>query len=90
MVPFFRALGRYYGDSGIFVRREVYERVGGFPEIPIMEDVAFARRMEEAGETVCLPGPMISSPRRWLKRPLRTIALWVFMQTMFDLGASPH
>ncbi len=90
VLPCLRALGHYYGDSGIFVRRDVYERVGGFPEIPIMEDVVFVRRMEAAGETACLPGPMLSSPRRWLKRPLRTTAVWVFMQAMFALGASPH
>ncbi len=89
LAPFYRRLGRYYGDSGIFVRRDVYERVGGFPEIPAMEDVVFVRRMEEVGRTTCLPGPMVCSPRRWEGRPLRTLALWVFMQAMFDLGASP-
>jgi rSAM/selenodomain-associated transferase 2 len=89
LAPFYRRLGRYYGDSGIFVRRDVYERVGGFPQLPVMEDVVFVRRMEEAGETTCLPGPMVCSPRRWEGRPLRTLALWAFMQVMFDLGASP-
>lgn len=90
IVPFYRTLGRYYGDSGIFVRRDVYERVGGFPEVPVMEDVVFVRRMEAAGKTAYLPGPMVSSPRRWEKRPLRTLLLWGFMQTAFALGASPH
>ncbi len=89
LVPFYRRLGRYYGDSGIFVRRDVYEQVGGFPEIPIMEDVVFVRRMEGAGKTAYLPGPMVSSPRRWEKRPLRTLMLWGFMQAAFALGASP-
>src|SRR5215218_5753551 len=51
LAPFYRRLGRYYGDSGIFVRRDVYERVGGFPEIPVMEDLVFVRRMERAGRT---------------------------------------
>jgi len=85
----YRGFGRYYGDSGIFVRRDVYERLGGFPEIPIMEDLVFARRMEAAGKTACLPGPMISSPRRWRGRPLRTLLLWGFMQTAFAFGVSP-
>ncbi len=88
--PFYRALGRYYGDSGIFVRRDVYERIGGFPEIPVMEDLVFVREMERAGETAYLPGPMVSSPRRWEDRPLRTLLLWGFMQTAFALGASPR
>ncbi len=90
IAPFYRTLGRYYGDSGIFVRRDVYERVGGFPEIPVMEDVVFVRWMEAAGKTAYLPGPMVSSPRRWEERPLRTLLLWGFMQTAFALGASPH
>lgn len=89
IVPFYRTWGRYYGDSGIFVRRDVYERLGGFPEIPVMEDVVFVRRMERAGKTVYLPGPMVSSPRRWRGRPLRTLLLWGFMQMAFALGVSP-
>jgi len=90
VMPFYRRLGRYYGDSGIFVRRDMYERVGGFPVIPVMEDVVLVRRMEAAGKTAYLPGPMVSSPRRWQERPLRTLLLWGFMQTAFALGASPH
>jgi glycosyltransferase involved in cell wall biosynthesis len=89
LTPLYRRLGRYYGDSGVFLRRDVYERVGGFPEIPVMEDVVFVRRMERAGRTAYLPGPMASSPRRWEDRPLRTLLLWGFMQAAFALGASP-
>jgi hypothetical protein len=87
---FYRRLGRYYGDSGIFVRWDVYERVGGFPEIPVIEDVVFVRRMEGAGKMAYLSGPMVCSPRRWEGRPLRTLALWVFMQAMFDLALCPR
>lgn len=46
MLPFFGTLGRYYGDSGIFVRRDVYKREGGVPEIPAMEDIVFVRRTD--------------------------------------------
>ncbi len=88
--PFYRALGRYYGDSGIFVRRDVYERIGGFPEIPVMEDIMFVHGMERAGDTAYLTGPMVSSPRRWKDRPLRILLLWGFMQVAFALGASPQ
>lgn len=89
LVLIYRRLGRYYGDSGIFVRRDVYERIGGFPAVPIMEDVIFASRLERAGRTVFLPGPMVSSPRRWRGRPLRTLSLWAFMQIAHELGVSP-
>src|SRR4028118_1807561 len=90
LAPFYRRLGRYYGDSGIFVRRDVYERLGGFPKIPAMEDVVFVRRMEEAGETACLPGPIVCSQRRWKGRPLRTLAPWGFLRVGFDRGPGPR
>lgn len=89
LVLIYRRLDRYYGDSGIFVRSEVYERTGGFPAVPIMEDVIFARRLERAARTAFLPGPMVSSPRRWRGRPLRTLSLWAFMQLAHEFGVSP-
>ncbi len=85
----YRKLGRYYGDSGIFVRRDVYLAFGGMPHLPIMEDIVFVRRLEAAGPTAYLPGPIHSDTRRWRGRPLRTLALWGSMQTAFALGASP-
>lgn len=89
LAPIYRALGRYYGDSGLFVRRDVYEALGGFPWLPIMEDIVFVRRMERTGPTVYLPGPMVSAARRWKGRPVRTLLLWACMQIAFALGASP-
>lgn len=89
LAPAYRSLGRYYGDSGLFVRRDVYEACGGFPHIPIMEDIVFVRRMERAGPTAYLPGPMVSAARRWEGRPLRTLLLWGCMQNAFALGISP-
>ncbi len=90
LAPVYRRLGRYYGDSGIFVQRRVHDGFGGFPEIPVMEDVVFVRRLEAAGKTAYLPGPMVSSPRRWEGRFVRTLLLWASMQAAFALGASPH
>ncbi len=90
LAPFYRRLGRYYGDSGLFVRRQVHDEMGGFPEIPVMEDVVFVRRLEAIGRTAYMPGPMVSSSRRWEGRPVRTLLLWASMQTAFALGASPH
>lgn len=88
----YRRLGRYYGDSGIFAARTAYDRCGGFPAVPIMEDVIFVQRLERAGRTAYLPGPMTSSPRRWQESPagaLKTLALWAFMQVAHGLGATP-
>lgn len=88
----YRRLGRYYGDSGIFAARAAYYRCGGFPAVPIMEDVIFVRRLERAGRTSYLLGPMTSSPRRWQAGPagaIKTLALWAFMQAAHALGATP-
>jgi glycosyltransferase involved in cell wall biosynthesis len=76
LAPFYCRFGRYYGDSGIFVMQDVYERVGGFSEITVMEDIVFVCRMEGAGKTAYLPGPRLSSSRRWEGRPLCSLALW--------------
>ncbi|MBA2617394.1 MAG: TIGR04283 family arsenosugar biosynthesis glycosyltransferase [Rubrobacter sp.] len=89
LAPLYRRMPRYYGDSGIFARKDVYDACGGFPWVPIMEDVIFVRRMEAAGRTAYLPGPMVSAARRWRGRELRTLLLWGFMQSAFALGVTP-
>lgn len=82
-----RPFGIYYGDSGIFIRREVFERLGGFKPIPIMDDYEFVRRMERAGRTVCLDPPMQVSGRRWRVQGLfPTLFSWVWIQSLYSLG----
>jgi rSAM/selenodomain-associated transferase 2 len=82
-----RPFGIYYGDSGVFVRREVFDRLGGFKAIPIMDDYEFVRRMERAGRTVCLNPPMLVSDRRWrVQGLLPTLFSWVWIQTLYSLG----
>jgi rSAM/selenodomain-associated transferase 2 len=85
-----RRLGVYYGDSAIWLRREVYERLGGYQPIPIMEDYDLVRRLERAGATECLPGPAITSARRWKRIGLlRTIASWVAIRWLYVAGVPP-
>ena len=82
-----RPFGIYYGDSGLFVRREVFERLGGFKPIPIMDDYEFVRRLERAGRTVCLKPPLLVSDRRWRVQGLfPTLFSWVWIQTLYSLG----
>ncbi len=82
-----RPFGIYYGDSGVFVRREIFERLGGFKPIPIMDDYEFVRRMERAGRTVCLNPPLLVSDRRWRIQGLfPTLFSWVWIQTLYSLG----
>lgn len=62
-----RLLKLPYGDQGIFVRREVFERLGGYADLPLMEDVDFIRRLRKRGEVVLLEQTITTSPRRWLR-----------------------
>jgi rSAM/selenodomain-associated transferase 2 len=54
-----------YGDQGIFVRREVYARIGGVPHLPLMEDVAFVARLRRAGRLAFPPVRAFTSARSW-------------------------
>jgi rSAM/selenodomain-associated transferase 2 len=62
-----RWLGMPYGDQGIFVRRVLFEELGGFPEVPLMEDWLLSRRLRRIAPPVLLPGPLNVSARRWRK-----------------------
>jgi rSAM/selenodomain-associated transferase 2 len=86
-----RSIGLYYGDSGIFVRRSVYEALGGFRPISLMEDLDFVRRFERFGQTCCIEDPhLITSSRRFERRhPLRMVYLWIRLHVLFWLGVSP-
>lgn len=80
----------YYGDSAIWLRRDAFARLGGFRALAIMEDYDLVRRMERSGRTACLPGPAVTSARRWQRLGLtRTIASWVIIRWLFIAGASP-
>ena len=85
-----RRLGVYYGDSSLFVRREVFELLGGFQELPIMDDYDFARRLERSGATACLPGPALMSARRWRRAGVtRTVCSWTAIQALYWVGVPP-
>jgi len=82
-----RRLGVYYGDSAVFARREAFNALGGYRPLQIMDDYDFVRRLERSGRTVCLPGPTVTSARRWRKRGVaRTIASWVVIRWLFLAG----
>jgi rSAM/selenodomain-associated transferase 2 len=82
-----RRLGIYYGDSVIWARRGTFEALGGFRELAIMDDYDFVRRLERRGRTVCLPGPAVTSARRWQRIGLsRTIASWVVIRWLYLAG----
>ena len=76
------------GDQAIFVRREAFP---GFPEIPLMEDIAFSRAMKRRARPVCLREKVATSPRRWEARGVvRTIALMWRLRLLYALGIAPQ
>jgi len=79
------------GDQGIFVRRAIFEQVGGCPAWPLFEDVDLVRRIKKAGRFVLLRSKLLVSPRRHLARGVfRTVLLIYGLRLAFWLGVSPH
>ena len=83
--------GTLYGDQSIFVRRDVFMKLGGFAKIPLMEDVEFSRRLRAAGKIAVLDPPVQSSARRHLRKGAwrTTIQNGLFI-VLYNLGVSPH
>jgi rSAM/selenodomain-associated transferase 2 len=82
-----RLTGIATGDQAIFVRRALFDHVGGFPPIPLMEDVALSRRLRRQSRPYCVRTPVHTSSRRWEQRGvLRTIALMWYLRTAHALG----
>jgi rSAM/selenodomain-associated transferase 2 len=78
------------GDQAIFVRRRVFESLGGFPEIDICEDLDFTRRLKRAGAVACLRSRVTTSARRWQHGGLaRTIFRMWTIRLLYLLGVSP-
>ncbi|QDV68780.1 N-glycosyltransferase [Rosistilla carotiformis] len=83
--------GLPFGDQAIFVQRERFDEVGGFPDEPIMEDLILSQRLRRIGRPLLLPGPVYVDPRRWqqmgvLRQTFRNFGL----QIAFALGVSPQ
>ncbi|HVR15847.1 MAG TPA: TIGR04283 family arsenosugar biosynthesis glycosyltransferase [Candidatus Limnocylindrales bacterium] len=78
------------GDQALFVRREVFDRMGGFPDIPLMEDIAFCRALKRIGGVACLRSRVITSARRWERNGVwRTIFKMWSLKVCYLAGVSP-
>lgn len=85
-----RLSGIATGDQGIFVTRELFERVNGFPPIALMEDIALSRALKAGGRPACLHQQLTVSARRWQKHGvIRTIVLMWSLRIGYFLGVSP-
>lgn len=86
-----RLTGIATGDQGIFVTRTALERVGGFPEIPLMEDIALSKVLRRLARPACLRTRIQTSSRRWEERgAIRTILLMWRLRLAYALGADPR
>jgi rSAM/selenodomain-associated transferase 2 len=86
-----RLTGLIYGDQGLFLRRIDFERFGGFPTVPFLEDVLFSKRLRAEGRIVVAPARIEVSPRRWQHvGPIRqTLRNWT-LTALAAAGVSPQ
>lgn len=85
-----RHIGLFYGDSGIFVRGDIYREIGGFKPLPLFEDLELIGRLKRHGKLVRLESVIITSSRRFDNRPFLPVFLrWVLYQCLYWIGISP-
>ncbi|HXF93767.1 MAG TPA: TIGR04283 family arsenosugar biosynthesis glycosyltransferase [Nitrospiraceae bacterium] len=86
-----RLTGIATGDQAIFVRKTVFERMGGYADIPLMEDIDFTKRLRRMGRVAALSATVVTSYRRWdLCGPVRTILLMWTLRLLYWLGIRPE
>lgn len=86
-----RFRGMAYGDQAIFMRRETFDQLGGFPVVGLMEDLLLMREFRKLGQLELLPGPVYVHPRRWEKRGIigQTLRNWILICAE-KIGVSPN
>jgi len=78
------------GDQGLFVDRRLFDELGGYPELPLMEDVALSKRLRKVMPVNCSTLSLITSARRWQQRGvLKTIVLMWWLRLAYIVGVSP-
>ena len=86
-----RLSGIFTGDQAIFVRRAAFEALGGYPEIPLMEDIALTRRLRRLGRVACLRRRVTTSARKWERDGIaRTVGLMWLLRFLYFCGVSPE
>jgi rSAM/selenodomain-associated transferase 2 len=86
-----RFLSMPYGDQGIFLKATLFHEIGGFPEIPIMEDFEFMLRLRHQGRITLVPAPVLTSGRRWQKLGVvKTTLINQLIIVCYFLGVSPE
>ncbi|RJQ45302.1 MAG: glycosyltransferase [Nitrospiraceae bacterium] len=86
-----RSTSLIYGDQGMFLRKSVFDHIGGFADMPLMEDIEISGRLKKQGNIVFVQPPVKVSPRRWLREGIifTTIRDWTIAFSYKFLGISP-
>lgn len=78
------------GDQAIFVNKDLFEKIGGYPDEPLMEDIAISKLLRKNHLISCVKKPLVTSSRRWEQKGVfKTIFLMWKLRLMFFLGVSP-
>ena len=86
-----RLTGVALGDQAIFAGRQLFSRLNGYAEIPLMEDIELARRLKKVSSPTRIGQPVVSSSRRWEQHGIaRTILLSWKLRCCYAIGADPH
>lgn len=86
-----RLSGIATGDQAMFVHRSLFERVGGFPDIPLMEDVDLSKKLNKICQPLCLTHQITTSSRRWEENGIvKTVLLMWWLRFAFFVGISPQ
>lgn len=79
------------GDQAMFIEKNLFQRVGGFPEIALMEDIEISRRLKKIAKPVCLKQKVITSSRRWENNGVvATVLLMWKLRLYYFFGMSPE
>lgn len=79
------------GDQGVFVKRKIFESIGGYPEIPLMEDVALSKKLKSISQPICIKEALTTSSRRWEKNGIiKTVLLMWYLRFLYWMGVNPN
>ncbi|MBL4834068.1 MAG: glycosyltransferase family 2 protein [Pseudomonas sp.] len=85
-----RLTGICTGDQALFVRRDLFNQLGGYADIPLMEDIELSKRLKRLSPPACIHQPLTTSSRRWQSQGvLRTVALMWWLRLQYWAGVSP-
>jgi rSAM/selenodomain-associated transferase 2 len=85
-----RLTGIFTGDQAVFIRKNIFKDIGGYLEIPLMEDIALSKKMKKRGKTACINDCIITSARKWKEEGIiKTILLMWFLRLLYFFKISP-